>query len=148
MALTEYNLEKISWLLFWLLQLSEQYILRNWGTFIDCVTNCRFCLWLGVKYWEWWGVSSFYKSNILEFVNMKITIYLPNGQKSKKIKALSFLELLKFKEAKCLYCFDLRPFGWDMAIFLFIKTTDRLDWFKISHKLCKLMKLMLKRPLY
>ena len=34
------------------LQLFEQYILRYRGTFIDCVQNCRFCLQLGVKYWE------------------------------------------------------------------------------------------------
>ena len=43
-------------------------ILRKWGTFIDCIQNCRFCLRLGVKYWEWWGISLFYKRNIWEFV--------------------------------------------------------------------------------
>ena len=26
------------------------------GTFVDCVKNHRFCLRLGVKYLEWWGV--------------------------------------------------------------------------------------------
>ena len=41
------------------------------------------------------------------------------GQKSKKIRTLSFLQLLKFEKAKCPYIFNLWPRSRDMAILSF-----------------------------
>jgi hypothetical protein len=43
-------------------------------------------------------------------------IFAPEPQ-IKKIKALSFLQLLKLNKIKCLYFFDLRLRGQDMALF-------------------------------
>ena len=49
-------------------------MLRKWGTFIDCVQNCRFCLRLGVKYWEIWGFPHVIKAT---FENLSETRKLP-----------------------------------------------------------------------
>ena len=58
--------------------------------------------------------------------NKKMAISQPNGQKSKKIKALSSYELLEFNEANCFYSFDFRPIDSDMGIFLFLKNSQML----------------------
>ena len=39
--------------------------------------------------------------------------------KIETLRALSFLQLLKFEKYKYLYFFDCRPFAWDMAVFWF-----------------------------
>ena len=70
-------------------------MLRKWGTFIDCLR-------LGFQYLEIWGFPHVIKAKFENLSKTRKLPYLSQLVEIKKIKALSFLELLKFKEAKCL----------------------------------------------
>ena len=85
-----------------------------------------------------WDIAIFWSAS--NHVNYKERLIWVNSHNSaprpkiKKVKAFCFLQLLKFKKAKCLYFFPFWPRSWDIAIFWFscnhVNYKEQLIWEK------------------